>query len=53
MVIYLDNTVVFGDDPNCVWAETVTVIQCFMEAGFLLNVKKSDFLEKVIKMLGF
>ena len=53
IVVYFDDIVVFGDDPDHVWAETVTVIQCLTEAGFMLNVKKSDFLKKEIKMLGF
>ena len=26
VVIYLDNTVVFGDSPDHVWAETIPVI---------------------------
>ena len=41
--MYLDGIVVFGDDPNCVWAEIVTVIRQLTEAGFILNVKKSVF----------
>ena len=51
MVIYLDDIVVFGDDFYYVWAETKTVIQCLTKAGSMLNLKKSDFLEKEIKIL--
>ena len=53
MVVYSDDIIGFGGDPDHVWVETVTVIQCLTKAGFMLNVKKSEFLEKEIKMLGF
>ena len=53
MVIYLGDIVVFGDNPNRFWAEIVTVIQRLIESEFMLNMKKSDFLEKEIKMLSF
>ena len=53
MVIFLDDIVVFSDALDYVWAETVTIIQYLTEAGFMLNVKKSESLEKEIKMLRF
>ena len=53
MVINLDIIVIFGDNPDCVWAETVTVIRHLTGAGFILNMKKSESLEKEIKMLRF
>ena len=49
----MDDIVVFSDEPNCLWVEAVTIVQCLTEAGFMLNVKKSDFLIKEIRMLGF
>ena len=53
MVIYFDGIVVFGGYPDRNWAENITVCQCLTKAGFMLNVEKSDFLEKKIKLLGF
>ena len=52
-MIYLDDIVVFSDNPDHVWAEIVTVIQRLTKEGFMLNIKKLDFLEKDIKMLSF
>ena len=53
MVIYLDDIPVFGDDPDHVWVETVSVIRCLMEAGFILSVKKQNSWKKRSKCLAF
>ena len=53
MVIYFVDIVVFNIIPDFVLVKTVIVIQCLKEAGFMLNMKELDFLEKEIKMLNF
>ena len=53
VVIYLDNVVVFGDDSEKVQEVTIRVIGRLTVAGFMINVKKCDFLCKEIKMLSF
>ena len=52
-MIYLDDIVVYSNNSAKVWAKCVEVVSCLTSAGFMINVKKSDFLESMIKMLGF
>lgn len=44
---------VFGTNPNLVWKYIMIALQCLVEAGFMLNLKKSELLTSSIKMLGF
>ena len=53
MVIYLDDIIIYGVDPQVVWRETKEVIQCLSAAGFMINITKSKFLVSSLKMLGF
>ena len=40
VIVYLDDIVVFGMDPRQIWAETMTILRCLYDAGFMMNVKK-------------
>ena len=42
-VVYLDDIVLFGDDPDKLWEAAVKVIYNFITAGFMLNIKKQSF----------
>lgn len=53
MIIYLDDIVVHGTDPKAVWMETLLVMQRLIEAGFMLNIRKSALLTSELKLLGF
>lgn len=53
MVIYLDDIVVFGDCAERVWEETKLVLKRLVEAGFMVNIKKSKFLVREVKFLGY
>lgn len=44
MVIYLDDIVIYGNDPKKVWEETKVALERLIKAGFMVNIKKSKFL---------
>ena len=53
VVVYLDDIVVYGTDPICVWEETKVVLERLAHAGFIINTAKSHFLVSSMKMLGY
>ena len=38
-VVYLDDIVLFGNDPDNLWEAAVRVIHVLTTAGFMLNIK--------------
>ena len=53
VAIYLDDIVVYGTDPICVWEETKVVLERLARAGFMINTSKLHFLVSSMKMLGY
>ena len=53
VVVYLDDIVVYGTDPICVWEEAKVVLECLTDAGFMINTAKLHFLVSSMKMLGY
>ena len=53
VIIYLDDIVVFGTDPCCVWEETCIVIERLAATSFIINMAKYIFLVSELKMLGY
>ena len=49
----MDDIVMYGTDPKTVWEQSVTVLERLANAGFMVNVKKCEFLSSSIKMLGY
>ena len=43
----------YGNDPERVWKETVIVLERLVKAGFMVNIRKSSFLVSRLKMLGY
>ena len=52
VVVYLDDIAVFGDDQDQVLADTLEAIRRLTEAGFMINLKKSQLVESAAKVLG-
>ena len=52
VVVYLDDIAVFGDDEEQVLEDTVEAIQRLTGAGFMINLKKSQLVERGAKVLG-
>ena len=52
VVVYLDDIAVFGDDPAQVLADTEEAIRRLAEAGFMINMKKSQLVQPAAKVLG-
>ena len=53
VVIYLDNVKIFGKESEKFWQVAIQLMGKLIAAGFMINIKKYDFLYKEIKMLGF
>ena len=53
VVVYLDDIVLYGTDPICMWEETKVVLECLAHAGFMINTAKLHFLVSSMKMLGY
>ena len=53
VVVYLDDIVIYGNDPVKVWEESRIVLERLASAGFMVNTAKSHFLVSSIKMLGY
>ena len=53
VIIYLDDIVLYGNDPVTVWRETVLVLERLTAAGFMVNTAKLHFLVSCLKMLGY
>ena len=53
VVVYLDDIMIFGDWLDIVWKIAIRVIAKLTAAGFMINIKKCDFLCKEVQMLGF
>lgn len=43
----------YGNDPERVWKETIIVLERLVKAGFMVNIRKSSFLVSRLKMLGY
>ena len=52
MVVYLDDIAVFRDDQDQVLDDTLEAIWLLTTAGFMINLKKSQLVEDVAKVLG-
>ena len=53
VVVYLDDIMIFRDRLDIVWKIEIRVIAKLTAAGFMINIKKCDFLCKEVQMLGF
>ena len=53
VIVYHNDIVLFGDDPDKLWEVAVRVIRKLTTAGFILNTLNIDFLVTKVKMLGF
>ena len=53
VVLYLDYIMIFADQLDIVWKAVIRVIAKLTAAGFMINIKKYDFLCKEVQMLGF
>lgn len=52
VVVYLDDIAIFGDDQEQVLEDTLEAIRRLTEAGFMINLKKSQLVESAAKVLG-
>ena len=52
LMIYLDDVIIFGDDMDELLSNTLKVMERLAKAGFMLNLRKSHFGIKKIKILG-
>ena len=52
MVVYLDDIAVFGDDRDQVLENTLEVMRRLAQAGFMINLKKSQLVDSAAKVLG-
>jgi Reverse transcriptase (RNA-dependent DNA polymerase) len=52
VVVYLDDIAVFGDDQTEVLEDTLEAIRCLTDAGFMINLTKSQLVESTAKVLG-
>ena len=52
VVVYLDDIAVFGDDQAEVLEDTLEAIRRLTEAGFMINLIKSQLVESAAKVLG-
>ena len=46
VVVYLDDIMIFGDRLDIVWKVAIQVIAKLTAMGFMINIKKCDFLCK-------
>ena len=52
LMIYLDDVIIFGDDMDELLSNTLKVMKRLATAGFMLNLRKSHFGVKKVKILG-
>lgn len=52
VVVYLDDIAVFGDDQEQVLEDTLEAIRRLTQAGFMINLTKSQLVESSAKILG-
>jgi hypothetical protein len=52
VVVYLDNIAVYGDGQTQVLDDTLEVMKRLADAGFMINLKKSQLVESTAKVLG-
>ncbi len=52
VVVYLDDIAVYGDDQHQVLEDTLEAIRRLADAGFMINMKKSQLVESAAKVLG-
>ena len=52
-VVYFNDKVLFGDDPDRILEAAVRVIHKLTTPMFVLNIRKTEFLITKIKMLHF
>ena len=52
VVVYLDDIAVYGDDQTQVLDDTLEVMKRLADAGFMINLKKSQLVESTAKVLG-
>jgi hypothetical protein len=52
VVVYLDDIAVFGDDQEQVLEDTLEAVRRLTEAGFMINLTKSQLVESTAKVLG-
>ena len=53
VVVYLDDIVIFGNEKEVVWKNTLAVLKELVQAGFMINVNKCQFLTNNIDAVGF
>ena len=51
-VVYLDYIAIFGDDQEQVLEDTLEAVRRLTEAGFMINLTKSQLVESTAKVLG-
>ena len=52
VVVYLDDIAVFGDDRQQVLDDTLEAVRRLTRAGFMINLSKSQLVERSAKILG-
>ena len=52
VVVYLDDIAVFGDSQEQVLEDTLEAIRRLTQAGFMINLTKSQLVESSAKVLG-
>jgi hypothetical protein len=52
VVVYLDDIAVFGDDQDQVLEDTLEAIRRLTQAGFMINLTKSQLVDATAKVLG-
>jgi hypothetical protein len=52
VVVYLDDIAVFGDDQDRVLEDTLEAIRRLTQAGFMINLTKSQLVDATAKVLG-
>ena len=52
VVVYLDDIAVFGDDQEQVLEDTLEAVRRLTEAGFMINLTKSQLVKSTAKVLG-
>jgi len=52
LMIYLDDVIIFGDDMDTLLGHAEVVMKRLAAAGFMINLRKSQFGVKQAKILG-
>lgn len=53
VVVYLDDIVVYGASKSEVWEKSKLVLKRLVDAGFMINTRKTKFLVQKVKVLGY